>query len=581
MGYVTPTSRSEVSALPVPHAFSLVASPQAASAARREVRRLEDDLPSWVLEDAAVIVSELVTNAVRYGDGRVEVQVWPGPRVLRIEVADGSHQLPQLVTPGPDAEGGRGLQVVGALATRWGVLVDGHKRGKVVWCELDVVDRGERDDDESLRNLGRVLEGAEAASPVDAVGAVTRELGVALGAISVSFLIVDLSGRGLVRLTHVPLGATANDGTGPSPSRGARRSAEEWATAVPFDGGPAEEAVRTQTVQVVAEETVADGAARRSWRLLAPVTERGESVGLLELCLPTRPTDDDVGEVARLAHLLAFVVIANRRHTDFFEWGQRSTSFSLSAEIQQRLLPSARTCEAGAFSLSGWLEPAADIAGDTFDYSLGRDELFLSMTDAMGHGVSAALTATLCVASLRNQRRSGGSVVEQAMATNAAVAEHGALLGVDDFVTGLVGRLDLRSASLQLVNAGHVPPYLCRGRDVRTLDLAADVPFGLFARTAYTSHTLRLQPGDRLVFLTDGMVERNAAHIDMPAVIAQTRGLHVREAVRALADRVLEVSGQQLRDDATAVCLDWHGGHGADRHVVNGADRERASAAMS
>ena len=68
-----------------------------------------------------------------------------------------------------------------------------------------------------------------------------------------------------------------------------------------------------------------------------------------------------VAEIAQLAHLLAFVVIANRRHTDLFEWGQRTTPFSLSAEIQRRLLPGAFTCEASAFTLSGWLEPAAMI----------------------------------------------------------------------------------------------------------------------------------------------------------------------------------------------------------------------------
>ena len=57
---------------------------------------------------------------------------------------------------------------------------------------------------ESSGRLGRVLHAAEAASPVDAVEAVTRELGVALGATEVSFLIADLSGRALVRLSHVP-----------------------------------------------------------------------------------------------------------------------------------------------------------------------------------------------------------------------------------------------------------------------------------------------------------------------------------------------------------------------------------------
>jgi hypothetical protein len=110
------------------------------------------------------------------------------------------------------------------------------------------------------------------------------------------------------------------------------------------------------------------------------VTERGEVIGLLELALPGRPEAATTGEIARLAHLLGFVVIANRRHTDLYEWGQRTRPLSLSAEIQHRLLPGPQTCEAGSFTLAGWLEPAAGIAGDTFDFSLARDVLHLSLT---------------------------------------------------------------------------------------------------------------------------------------------------------------------------------------------------------
>ena len=54
------------------------------------------------------------------------------------------------------------------------------------------------------------------------------------------------------------------------------------------------------------------------------MTERGEIIGLLEIVLPVRPDTESVAEIGRVAHLLAFVVIANRRHTDLYEWGQRT-----------------------------------------------------------------------------------------------------------------------------------------------------------------------------------------------------------------------------------------------------------------
>lgn len=430
------------------------------------------------------------------------------------------------------------------------------------------------------RALGSVIAAAEAASPVEAVESVTRELGRALEASEVSFLIADLSGRALVRLAHVPLPPRA--GSSPTPAQGERRDAEESATVVPFDAGPEEEAIRTQQVKVLGPEHQ-DGGAKRAghWRVLAPVTERGEAIGLLELFLPNEPDAETVAEIAQLAHVLAFVVIANRRHTDLYEWGQRTRPLSLSAEIQHRLLAGPQTCEAGAFTFAGWLEPAAAIAGDTFDFSLARDELHLSITDAMGHGVAAALNATLCIGSLRNTRNEGLPLLDQVTAANQALAAHAVRSGLEDFVTGLVGRLYLRTGSIELVNAGHVAPYLARGSNVTPIELPADLPLGLFSDTMYRSTKVTLESEDRLVLVTDGMLERRAAGLDLAQEIRAARSLHPREAVRALADRVLEVTGGRLSDDATVVCLDWYGGHGHDRSSWHGADPARVSQARS
>jgi serine phosphatase RsbU (regulator of sigma subunit) len=408
------------------------------------------------------------------------------------------------------------------------------------------------------RSLRRLLDAAEDASPVSSVEAVTRELGTALGAVLVSFLIADLSGRALVRLTHVAL-----DG---APVEGVRRDDEERATVLPFDGGPAEQALHSQQVQVLPPS------AGRAWTVLAPVTERGEALGLLELDLPHAPTPEVVAEVRRTAHVLGYVVIASRRHTDLYEWGQRSTPFSLSAEIQRRLLPAAYTCEAGSFTLAAWLEPAETIGGDTFDYSLGRDQLHLSVTDAVGHGVDSALTATLCVGSLRNTRRHGASLLEQAATTNEALIANGCGPDGERFATALLGRLDLRTGELELVNAGHTAPYLARDGSVTLLDLPPDLPLGLFEDTAYRSTTVPLVAGDRLVIVTDGMLERAAASVDLEVHVRRTRDLHPREATRELADLVIAASGGTLADDAALLVLDWHGDHGLPRTTVAGAD---------
>ena len=79
-------------------------------------------------------------------------------------------------------------------------------------------------------------------------------------------------------------------------------------------------------------------------RLYAPVTNRGEAIGLIELHLADAPDEHTLADVALAAHALAYVVIANRRYTDLFAWGQRSVRLSLAAEIQHRLRPGSYTC---------------------------------------------------------------------------------------------------------------------------------------------------------------------------------------------------------------------------------------------
>jgi len=104
--------------------------------------------------------------------------------------------------------------------------------------------------------------------------------------------------------------------------------------------------------------------------------------------------------------------------------------------------------------------------------------------------------------------------------------------------------------------------------------LEADRPFGLQAGGSYRVQALHLEVGDRLMFVTDGMLERDAAGVNIPAILIAGIDMHPREAVQHLTRAVLQESGGQLRDDATALCLDWHGGPPRDRDATSGANRE-------
>jgi serine phosphatase RsbU (regulator of sigma subunit) len=205
-------------------------------------------------------------------------------------------------------------------------------------------------------------------------------------------------------------------------------------------------------------------------------------------------------------------VISNRRYTDLFETGQRTVPLSLAAEIQRRLLPAAFTCEADHFTLAGWLEPAGEVGGDTFDFSLDRDTLHISMTDAMGHSVASALLATLAVGALRNARRGGRSLPEQARAASDALLDYA---GDGGFVTGQLVRVDLLDQTADVLNAGHPSPFRLRGGRAEEVE---------------------------------------------------------REAIQYLTHAVLDAVEGRLRDDATSLCFDWHGGAQGDRVTHAGAE---------
>src|SRR5215218_7980748 len=279
-----------------------------------------------------------------------------------------------------------------------------------------------------------------------------------LEARDVSFLIADFSGRSLNRLGHT----VASEEPG---SRG-----EETSGRVPLEGTPYGEALAGQRSVLLREGD--------NTRILAPVTSRGEAVGVLELILPFEPAPSTVEDVELAAHQLAYMVIANRRYTDLFEWGQRTVPLSLAAEIQRRLLPATFTCEADQFTLAGWLEPAGQVGGDTFDFSLDRNTLHVSMTDAMGHSVTSALLATLVVGALRNTRRRGASLVEQARDADRALRDYA---GEGGYVTGQLARIDLVRQTARVVNAGHPRPFRLRDGRAEEIDLAVDQPFGLSA----------------------------------------------------------------------------------------------------
>ncbi|MFC4942973.1 PP2C family protein-serine/threonine phosphatase [Pseudonocardia sp. GCM10023141] len=294
--------------------------------------------------------------------------------------------------------------------------------------------------------------------------------------------------------------------------------------------------------------------------LFVPVTIRAERLGVLMVGLdhPVGGTVEDL--LTDASRVLAHVLASARRYTDRFEMLRRRKDLGLAAEIQWELLP-VLAYELPAFSIAGALEPAYDIGGDTFDYAVSSTRLTISITDAVGHGLRAALLGSLAVTAMRNARRSGEGVLAQAEAANQHLTEQfpGA-----SFVTGQLMEIDVVSGEAVVINAGHPAPLLLRGGVVEEVELSPEPPLGLKTGPAYRLQRLGLRHGDRLLLLTDGIAEaheRGSPAFGLERVVElllERRRLPPAEFVRHLTGEVQEFRGGDLSDDATAVCLDWH-----------------------
>jgi serine phosphatase RsbU (regulator of sigma subunit) len=292
-----------------------------------------------------------------------------------------------------------------------------------------------------------------------------------------------------------------------------------------------------------------------------PVSVRSERLGVLAITLPGADLDPDVAQVLEdVARVLGHVLTGARRYTDRFEMLRRRRELGLAAEIQWELLPSL-AFELPDFSIAGTVEPAYEIGGDNFDYAISAHRLTVGVSDAAGHGLRAALLASLSCTAMRNARRANCTIVEQARAANGHLVEQ---FPGSDFVTGLLLDLDVDTGVGTILNAGHPPPLLVRDGAVSELVLAAGYPLGLMTPVEYPMHPIRLQPDDRLLLFTDGITEahrpghREFGYRRLAAMLAEHRHLPPAELVRRITHAVTESCHGELNDDATAVCLDWH-----------------------
>jgi serine phosphatase RsbU (regulator of sigma subunit) len=283
--------------------------------------------------------------------------------------------------------------------------------------------------------------------------------------------------------------------------------------------------------------------------VLAPLLLRGRALGVL---LAVNAPEAPLLELA--LHAAAALELAGA-YTDVVNAARRRRETSPAAEIQQNLLPP-RIARIAGGTLAGNVLPGYDVGGDWFDYTENGDGAWIGVADSRGSGTTAAAIGAVSLGAFRAKRQFGATLEEAAQAIHETVQA----LEVDGaFVNAVLGRWHGPSATFRWITCAHQPPLLITSAgELHQLAGASHGSLGVDDDEPYVVESRRLDAGDRLLLLSDGVLERGT-HRGEPFGLRGVRAAVARSApgaaatVRAIEDAISTASADPLEDDATIV----------------------------
>src|SRR5258705_9006062 len=286
-----------------------------------------------------------------------------------------------------------------------------------------------------------------------------------------------------------------------------------------------------------------------------PLKVRGEVIGVLSV--DHKKTNAFSREQLQIFKALAghiAVAIENARQFKL-ERGERERMQSEADEaraVQQALLMKPVPLVPGFAFETAW-HPAGAVAGDWFDFiDLGDDRYGIALADVSGKGMPAALLMSATRAILRSLARIHPSPGQTLLHLDQTLAED---FPMGKFVTMIYAVLDARSREITVASAGHLNPLLINGT-CSFLEIDTGLPLGLGA-ASYPEHKIKLEPGTKLLFYTDGITEavNNDDEEYGPARLLD-HFLQPDACIEGLLEEVQRFGQRSDRtDDATAVLI--------------------------
>jgi sigma-B regulation protein RsbU (phosphoserine phosphatase) len=231
-------------------------------------------------------------------------------------------------------------------------------------------------------------------------------------------------------------------------------------------------------------------------------------------------------------------------------------------DMQMGLMPKEQPQVEG-YEIAGRCLPAEQVGGDFFQYfEMRGGGLALCVADATGHAMEAAIPVVLFSGMLETQMEMGGSLEELFARLNRSLCR---ILKARTRICLVMGQLEVQGRTLRLANAGCPYPYHYQTESGRIVELEMTAyPLGVHPETRYAVLEVKLEPGDRVVFCSDGVVEaeNRAGEIFGYERTAETirKGCEKRLPARDLMEYLIQTSNAfaghvPAIDDQTCVVL--------------------------
>ncbi|MGH9599060.1 MAG: SpoIIE family protein phosphatase [Terracidiphilus sp.] len=271
---------------------------------------------------------------------------------------------------------------------------------------------------------------------------------------------------------------------------------------------------------------------------------------IFEVPLPLPPFTVQTGILIQLFFLLALLVFLIRRFALARRREERlAAEFEAAREVQQVLLPD-ELDQCPGFAVECVYQPAEQVGGDFFQQIAdGEGGMTIVIGDVSGKGLPAAMLVSVIVGAIRTEAEHKPDPAALLRSLNHRMM--GRMRG--GFTTCLAAHI-AADGRLTLANAGHLSPYL-NGEE---LGIPGSLPLGIDARAQYEFSALELAPGDRLTFVSDGVVEAQSPSRTKPGELFGFE--RTRAMSRAPAAQIAEAARAfgQL-DDITVVSVEFHG----------------------